>query len=140
MNSKAQTYGEIPGIAMMFVLAALTGSLGVLILGKFRDSDNAATLYCEGGYELEGGSYEVCCLSGYTVNASDVSRCVNDTSPTSSNVSTAVGTLYSNFNQTADYGISGIKELLSWTDTVAIIFVAVILIAAIMLFGRSRRI
>lgn len=80
-------YSEVPAIAMVFVMAAVVGSVGVLIIGNFKDNMTVADA-----------------------------------------------------NTTADYGISGIKELLSWTDTIAIIFVAVILISAIMLFGGSRRV
>ena len=85
LSNKAIQFSEIPNIIMVFVLAAIFGSVGVLIIGNFKD-----------------------------------------------NMTVADG------NTTADYGIEGIKELLSWNQTLAVIFIAVILISAVMLFGRGR--
>lgn len=106
LSKRGQSYSEIPNVVMLFIMAAIVGSVGVLILGSFKDADDASSCYAwEGG--VAAGNEN--CTATY-------------------------------FNDTVGYGIGGIKELLSWTDTIAIIFVAVILIAAIMLFGRSRRV
>ena len=87
LSNKGISFAEIPNIIMIFVLAAIFGSVGVLIIGNFKDNMTV-------------------------VDA----------------------------NTTADYGIEGIKELLSWNQTLAVIFIAVILISAVMMFGRGKRV
>ena len=98
MNKRAIQFEEIPAIIMLFVIAAMIGSAGVLVLGKLKETSSVGENVCRGNCSLYPSDY----------------------------------------NASLDYGIASVKELLSWNQTLAVIFIAVILISAVMLFGRSR--
>jgi len=95
----------------MGTLAGVAGALFILIIFTVmvdRTKETIADEYnCASGYEGEDGN---CCLVGYTLNASDSTRCLNDTWPTSSNVSTAVGTPTGVLNETFDNVLGGAED------------------------------
>ena len=130
---RAMQLSDIQTVALILVVSGFILGVGVIILQDFKTA--TAYIECDDGY---WGADGICCLSGYTVNASDSTRCLNDTWPTDSNVSTAAGTASSPVNDTVDDGIGSLGELSSWLETIALVIAAVIIIGLVLLFRRNR--